>query len=241
MYADTWEAKHPEAFLEGCPAILQGDAYRGYERIASPYRGDGIGRLLAGCSMHARRPFRQALEAKIDEAAFFIGRYQKIYAVEAQARKENLRANERLELRREKSLTLMEEMLERAKELSSLPLLKPMKAGVTYLVTQWDKLIAPFTLDGRLEIDNGNAERRLRRIASGRKAWLFAGSEGGAERFADNLSIVSTADAAGVDAGQYIPSIMVAVDSWPNNRIEDLLPHQWKVLSDATIRAQGVE
>jgi transposase len=47
-YAPTWEAKHPEIWLEGSTAILQGDAYRGYERIASPERGDKIGRLLFG-------------------------------------------------------------------------------------------------------------------------------------------------------------------------------------------------
>ncbi|MEL6190006.1 MAG: transposase, partial [Myxococcota bacterium] len=50
-YAPTWEAVHPEDWLRGSSAILQGDAYRGYERIASPERGDKIGRLLAGCAM----------------------------------------------------------------------------------------------------------------------------------------------------------------------------------------------
>jgi len=64
LYAPTWHAKYPEEFLDGCGATLQGDAYRGYERIADPNRGDALGRLLAGCCMHARRPFVQALEAR---------------------------------------------------------------------------------------------------------------------------------------------------------------------------------
>jgi transposase len=53
-YAKTWEAHHPEQFLAGCTAVLQGDAYRGYERIASEYRGDAIGKLLAGCCMQLK-------------------------------------------------------------------------------------------------------------------------------------------------------------------------------------------
>jgi transposase len=52
LYAPTWHAKYPEEFLSGCTAVLQGDAYRGYERIADPHLGDAVPKLLAGCSMH---------------------------------------------------------------------------------------------------------------------------------------------------------------------------------------------
>lgn len=239
LYADTWEAKHPEAFLDGCTAVIQGDAYRGYERIASPNRGDHVGKILAGCCMHARRPFEQAFESKQPAAVFFVERLQQIYRVEDRAREEKLTADARLELRRQESLPLMQEIYERARELSNLPLLKPMKTGVTYFVNQWEKLKIPFTQDGRLEIDNGSAERRLRRVASGRKAWLFAGSHDGAKRFADVLSLVSTADAAGVDPGSYLPSIMTHIDSWPNRRIEELLPHRWRALLEQTLREQS--
>ena len=79
-----------------------------------------------------------------------------------------------------------------------------------------------------MEIDNGCVERRLRRVASGRKAWLFAGSENGAKRFADVLSLVSSAEAAGIDPGTYLASIIQNVDTWPNSRIDDLSPHAWR-------------
>ena len=75
-------------------------------------------------------------------------------------------------------------------------------------------------------------------IASGRKAWLFAGSHDGARRFADVLSLVSTADAAGVDAGSYLPSVLGAVSTWPNNRIDELLPHQWRIALEEMLRQQ---
>ncbi|MEQ9504068.1 MAG: IS66 family transposase [Deltaproteobacteria bacterium] len=240
-YAETWEAVHPENFLKDSRAVLQGDAYRGYERIASGERGDRIERLLAGCCMHARRPFVQALDTGDPAATFFVERFQRLYKIEERAKRENLLADVRLELRQTESMPIMEELYERARELSSLPLLKPMRTGTTYFMNQWEKLKVPFTTDGRLEIDNGVAERYLRRVASGRKAWLFAGSHDGARRFADVLSLVSTADAAGVDAGSYLPSVLGVVSTWPNSRIEELLPRQWRIALEEMLRQQTHE
>ena len=231
LYAPTWHASYPEEFLHSCAAALQGDAYRGYERIASPDGGDAVGKLLAGCCMQARRPFVQALEAKDPAAAFFIQRFQQLYQIEADARSRNLLAAERLQLRAERSVPILGEMKARAQELAPLPLARPLKQGVGYLLNQWDKLLVPFQKDGRLEIDNGAAERYLRRVASGRKSWLFAGSHGGAQRFASLLSIVSSAEAAGVDPGSYISNLIQTVDSWPNKRLSDLLPHRWREIN----------
>jgi transposase len=228
MYAPSWSADHPEDFLRNCTASLQGDAYKGYERIASPSQGDAVAKILAGCSMHARRPFVQALDAKDPASIFFVQRFQQIYQIESEARSKKLRADDRLELRVARSLPLLNEIKARAQELQPLPLTKPMKQGVGYLLNQWDKLIVPFCNDGRMDIDNGIAERRLRRVAAGRKSWLFAGSEGGAIRFASALSLTSSAEAAGVDPGSYITDMIQTVGSWPNKQIVDLLPHRWR-------------
>lgn len=233
MYAPTWAAKYPEAFLTGCTASLLGDAYRGYGRIVSPYRGDMLEKLLAGCCMHARRPFHQARTLKDPSADFFLDGFKRIYAVEDQAREQSLRVDQRLELRQQVSLPIMEAMKSRAVALADVPLIKPMKQGVTYFLNQWERLIVPFTKDGRLDIDNGSAERRLRPVASGRKSWLFAGSAGGAARFADMLSLVSSAEAAGVDPGAYISSLITMVSTWPHRRLVDLLPQSWKTLGQA--------
>ncbi len=219
--------------MSGCTASLQGDAYRGYDQIVSPYRGDMLEKLLAGCCMHARRPFHQAHILKDPSADFFVEGFRRIYQVEAQARAKSLKVDQRLELRQEVSLPIMEAMKAKAAALVDVPLIKPMKQGVTYFLNQWERLIVPFATDGRLDIDNGSAERRLRRVASGRKSWLFAGSDGGAERFADMLSLVSTAEAADVDPGSYISSLITMVSSWPHRRLTELLPHSWKTLDQA--------
>jgi transposase len=233
FYAPTWEAKYPEALLQTCTATLQGDAYRGYDRICEPQGGE-VKNLLAGCCMHARRPFSRALELHDPLAAFFIEQFQAVYRIEAQAKERGLRAPERLALRQEHSRPILERMRARAEELDPLPLLTPMREGVRYLQNQWEKLLVPFERDGRLEIDNGSAERRLRRLATGRRAWLFAGSPAGAQRIAHMLSLVSTADAAGVDPGAYLADLFQRIsDGWPHRRRDDLLPHRWKTLQQS--------
>ena len=238
LCAPSWSADYPEEFLKDTKAALQGDAYRGYERIAAAEKPDAIPKLLAGCAMHARRPFVQAFEAKDPTSIFFVENFQKIYQVEALAKKENLTIDARFALRKEKSLPLMEAMKEQAEKLETSPLLKPMRQGVTYFQNQWDKLIVPFNQDGRMDIDNGLAERRLRRVATGRKAWLFAGAESGAIRHADLLSIVASAEAAHCEPGEYLPSILPIISDWPNRKLDELLPLSWKKMREETDEEQ---
>ena len=230
LYAPTWHAKYPEELLQSYTGVLQGDAYRGYDRIAGTEKAE-VKNVLAGCMMHARRPFARALQLGDPLATPLVGEMGTLYRIEAQAKQEKLRAHERLELRKLQGLPILERLRSRAADLAPLPLSKAMQEGVRYLKNQWEKLRVPYTIDGRLEIDNGSAERRLRRLAAGRRAWLFAGAESGAIRIASMLSLVSTADAAGVDPGRYLTDVFRKIaDDWPHSRLADLLPHRWKTL-----------
>src|ERR1700722_4532186 len=56
-----------------------------------------------------------------------------------------------------------------------------------------------FLSDGRICLSNNAAERALRGIALGRKAWLFAGSDRGGERAAIILTLIQTAKLNDVD------------------------------------------
>jgi transposase len=231
IYAPTWEAKYPEELLARCTAVLQGDGYRGYDRICISPETEQVKNVLAGCMMHARRPFVRALELCDSLARPFVQEIKEIYRIEAKAKEDGLLAPARLELRKTLSLPILKGLRARALDLSALPLSQPMREGVRYLENQWEKLRIPFEIDGRLEIDNGAAERRLRRLASGRRSWLFAGSTSGAERIAQMLSLVSTADAADVSPGAYLADVFAKIAAgWPQSRLDDLLPHRWKTL-----------
>jgi Transposase IS66 family len=60
--------------------------------------------------------------------------------------------------------------------------------AMDYMLKRWPAF-KRFLDDGRICLSNNAAERALRGIALGRKAWLFAGSERGGERARDHLHI----------------------------------------------------
>jgi hypothetical protein len=69
--------------------------------------------------------------------------------------------------------------------------------AIGYLRNNWEALTR-FLSDGRLPIDNKDAERDLRRIAVGRKNWLYVGSRDGGERAAVILTIIGWAHSSAV-------------------------------------------
>src|SRR6266567_5116051 len=69
--------------------------------------------------------------------------------------------------------------------------------------------------------------RYLRPVAIGRRNYLFAGSDAGAERAAILYSLIATARLNGLDPEAYLRYVLTRVGEHPIKRIEDLLP--WNV------------
>ena len=61
----------------------------------------------------------------------------------------------------------------------------PMAAAITYMLNQWIALCV-FVTAGFLNIDNNAAERALKRVAIGRKNWLFAGNDAAGKSHANS-------------------------------------------------------
>lgn len=61
--------------------------------------------------------------------------------------------------------------------------------------------------DGNIPIDNNRAENAIRPFAVGRKNWLFNNTERGAKCSAILYSIISTAQANGLDAEKYLTKL----------------------------------
>ena len=103
-------------------------------------------------------------------------------------------ANERLRIRQERSAPLLTELeawlrAERARLSRSSGVIKP----IDYMLKRWDGF-ARFVHDGRICLTNNAAERALRSLALGRKAWLFAGSDEGASYCSSHHLLISPAD-----------------------------------------------
>jgi hypothetical protein len=87
---------------------------------------------------------------------------------------------------------------------------------------------APAEAGGRIELDNNPVERAIRPVALGRKNHLFAGSDGGAKRWATVCSLIATAKLNDVEPYAYLKDVLERMThGHPMSRLDDLLPWNW--------------
>ncbi|HEY6726181.1 MAG TPA: IS66 family transposase [Polyangiaceae bacterium] len=90
-----------------------------------------------------------------------------------------------------------------------------------------DVALQRFFEDGRLGLTNNWAERANKAIATGRKAWLFCGSDDHAKSTAALFSLVSSARLHGLDPEEYLRCLIRLVPLWPSERLLELSPLFW--------------
>ena len=97
---------------------------------------------------------------------------------------------------------------------------------INYLLNRWEGF-ARLVHDGRICLTNNAAERALRGFALGRKAWLFAGSDRGAERAAVMATLIMTARLNDIDPKAWLADVFARIADMPQNRLHELLPWNW--------------
>ena len=95
--------------------------------------------------------------------------------------------------------------------------------AMEYMLKRWPAF-TPFLDDGRICLTNNAAERALRGIVIGRKAWLFAGSNRGGERAAAIYTLIVTAKLNGLDPRAWLASVLRRIADHPALRLDELLP-----------------
>lgn len=99
--------------------------------------------------------------------------------------------------------------------------------AMDYMLTRWDAF-ARFLSDGRVCLTNNAAERALRGIALGRKAWLFAGSDRGGERAAVMYTLIQTAKLNDVDPQAWLADVLARINDHHIRTLDQLLPWNWR-------------
>ena len=89
-------------------------------------------------------------------------------------------------------------------------------------------LFARFLADGRICLTNNAAERALRGFALGRKSWLFAGSERGADRAAAMTTLIMTAKLNDIDPLAWLADVLARIADLPQSQLAVLLPWNWQ-------------
>lgn len=102
--------------------------------------------------------------------------------------------------------------------------------ALDYSLKRWVAL-SRFVEDGRLPIDNNWIENQVRPIAIGRGNWLFAGSLRAGQRAAAVMSLIQSAKLNGHDPYAYLKDVLARLPTQKNNRIDELLPHNWTPLT----------
>ena len=220
-FCNSRQGQHAATLLEGFQGSLVCDDYSGYKGL---FKQPQINE--AGCWAHARRKFFEAHKLNQSEIAKeALHRIQQLYELERQGAL--LDQQERLQLRQGSSAALLKEfkvwLLSQRQQL--------MNADVTakamdYLLRRWAALTIHLS-DARIPIDNNAVENAIRPIALGRKNWLFVGSQQAGERAAVLMTLIESAKLNGHDAWAYLKDVLTKLPTWPNSRLQELLPHHW--------------
>ena len=99
--------------------------------------------------------------------------------------------------------------------------------AIDYTARRWAALTVHLH-NANVPIDNNAVENAMRPIALGRKNWLFVGSKTAGERAACLMSLIESAKLNGHDAWHYLKDILEKLPTWPNSRLQELLPHHWQ-------------
>jgi transposase len=219
--------------LRGFAGHLMIDGYEGYNAAICK---EGI--VPLACWAHVRRGFHDARGDDPEICRVALASIRELYRVEREATEDGLSPEERTRRRKENAAPLLmgfQEWLQSVKD-RNLPG-GAVSQAVNYALDRWEKL-SRYIEDGRLPIDNNAAERMMRHVAVGRKNWLFAGSDAGAERTAALYSLVLTCRNFGVNCREYLASVLQQMAEDPT-RAAELTPRAWKAAKIAAERNSG--
>src|SRR5215475_1139361 len=98
-----------------------------------------------------------------------------------------------------------------------------MGEAIGYALNNWTALCR-YTEAGFLAIDNNVAEREMKRIAIGRKNWLFFGSVPGGRTAAILFTFTSTCHRLGVEPWAYLKDVLTRLPTTEPAALAELLP-----------------
>lgn len=239
-YHKTRNSSHPREFLSNYSGICVTDGYQVYHTIEK-----GCEDLqIAGCWVHARRKFDEALTAipkahrNKSDAFLVIKQIQAIYCEEGKLNE--LSSEERLTQRQLVIKPLVDALFAYLKKMKpTVPASGQLRKAYTYILNQ-EKYLRVFLEDGEVPIDNNASERAIRGFCIGKKNWQMIDTINGAHSSAIIYSIAETAKANSLKPYDYFVYLLEEIpkhmDQEDRTFLEDLLP--WSEKLPEEIRKQ---
>jgi transposase len=217
----------PQQFLAGYQGYLHADAFSGYDCLYLPDPRTTQARIIeVACNAHARRKYYEARTTDALRSHQALAYYRQLYELERQAK--DFSEAQRLQMRQDLSLPILKTFqawIE--KEYPAVLPKSPMAEALGYARNNWTALVR-YTEAGFLAIDNNVAEREMKRIAIGRKNWLFVGSPQGGRTAAVLMSFTSTCNRLAVEPWSYLQDVLSRLPSTPAGQLDELMPDRWQ-------------
>ena len=232
-YQKTRNASHPRKFLKDYNGICVTDGYQVYHTLEKEKEDLKI----AGCWVHCRRKFAEALEVipkelrKQSVLDLLMSQIRAIYREEGKL--SALSADERAEKRQLVVKPLVDAFFAYVKQ-NSGRVSKSGKAGeaFTYALNQ-EPYLRVFLENGNVPMDNNASERAIRGFCIGKKNWEMIDTVHGASASAIIYSISETAKANGLKPYEYFEYLLTEIpkhqDESSTDFLADLLPWSEKL------------
>jgi transposase len=224
IYNFRTDRRHSHAvdLLKEYKGVLHSDKYGAYEALANRKQF-----TWCPCWTHIRRKFIEAESGDPHFRQWVLRKIKYLFMFErvAWARSEE----ERLRIRQEKELPIIDELIKAIKDKlingKILPKSK-LKEAIGYFCGLIPYL-KNYTQHTWARLDNNVAERAVRPLAIGRKNWLFVGSEDGGEATAIIFTLIQSCRAIGINPQAYLEDVMRRLMSHNSQKLYELLPDQW--------------
>ncbi len=207
----TRSKKVATEFFKDYGGILHTDGYVVYEKDI------GTKDLIhACCFAHARRGFidaikvqtkAQAPDARLERAITLM---DDLFAIDRQAREQNLSLADRHALRQERAPALLDELHTLLSEMTASGTILPQSVAgkaINYTLKRWVEL-TQFLKHPVIELSTNWAENSMRPIAIGRKNWLHLGSKEAGPKIAAIFSVVESCRKLGVPIRKYLADVL---------------------------------
>jgi transposase len=220
----------PQTFLADFHGYLHADAFSGYDVLYLPNPRPGTAPIIeVACNAHARRKFFEAKGSDELRSHQALAYYGQLYDLERAATANNFDDDQRLRMRQDLALPIFDKFktwLEQQRNQDVLPK-SPMAEAIGYALNNWTALLR-YTEAGFLSIDNNVAEREMKRIAIGRKNWLFVGSANGGRTAAVLFSFTSTCHRLKIEPWAYLQDVLSRLPRISDEHLAELLPDRWQ-------------
>lgn len=210
----------PKLFLGKFEGILQTDGYQAYDKIGGP-------RIVhAACLSHARRKHLEAVKvnARDIESARVVALMDELFAIDRQARDQQISHADRHLLRLERAPQVLDTL--RAQLLAIKKTALPKSAAgqaANYTLSLWARL-TQFLRHPELELSNNLAENSMRPVAIGRRNWLHLGSKEAGPKIAAIFSVIESCRRLNIPIRKYLADILPGLANRSIHSLAELTP-----------------